>query len=1060
MPTSVPVSTFSGFAPRTLLRHNENSTLAVAEFTPVEASAFDFAPVLSGADAALFEAEMVDGAVVLRFIDAPDFETPLDANGDNRYVVTVSRNYGTESVIEGVATATIIVRVTDLFEPKPIFLSNGAGDALTVTYDNLTGLGTYVYRPLPRENGTGTVLSISAVSPDPSLGAPRLTFAGADAALFTMDEDGNVSFIAAPDFEAPADANGDNVYELTFTATAGASNTATARIVVQNINETPPEITSPLGTTAPEIITGAPYGGGLLAYVPAANPGDANGLGWSISGDDAARFSFDRFNNIFFNAAPDFEAPSDADGNGIYRFTLTVTSDGGFTDSQDVTVTLTNVNEAPVTSSAAALTVSENAAGTVYAGIASDEDGDTLSWSIEGTDAALFAIDSDTGAVTFVTPADFERPTDSDGDNYYEFTVVASDGALSDSQAVRMRIVNANDAPVITSDTTATVVENSTALIYVATATDDDRDAITFTLGGADAALFTLSGGMLRFTAGADFEAPGDADDDGVYALIINASDGTLTSSLAMSVTVTNVAEAPVVTSATSVSFAENGLGVAYRATAFAETGEPVTWLLGGVDAGLFGIDSLTGAVSFLAPRDFETPIDAGGDKIYDIKVFAGTPSGFVGEGQVSIAVTNINDVVILGTIGGDSLVGTNGIDTIIGLEGDDLISGRGAQDTLSGGGGDDILNGGRGADSMAGGADNDIYLVDDVGDVVFEEADGGLDTVRTSISLVLADDGGVERLTLLGSAAINGTGNSLDNALEGNIAANLLSGLDGADTIRGGVGDDTVIGGAGDDNLAGGAGFDLIEGGEGNDDLRGGNNADTMLGGLGDDTYLHEDASDLIIEAAGEGDDVVIALASIVMADGSEIELVQMRGSADLDATGNGGDNQIEGNSGHNTLSGLGGADRLVGNAGDDEIDGGDGNDTLFGSAGDDTLQGGEGGDRLLGGTGADTFVYDGIAEGGDLVISFETGIDVVQVSASGFFGVDVAAGDDLVALGRFTVNDTGLPTGALAQFIYESDTGRLLFDANGDAAGGRELLVNLVGAPGFTAADFMLVA
>jgi len=1053
-------SAFTGFAPRTVLRFNENATHEVVELLPAQIGSFAYAPVLSGADAALFSAEIVDGAVVVRFLDAPDFEAPDDWGANNRYDVTVSLDFGSAGTVEGTAVAQLIIRITDLYEPLPIFVANGTGDNLSVTYNNLTGIGSYLYQPRPAENGTGVVLSVGALSPDPTLGTPSLVMSGVDAALFTMDAAGNVTFLVAPDFEAPGDANGDNVYELTFTATAGVSHTATARILVRNVNEIPPEITSPLGTTAPEIATGTPYGGGLLAYAPAANLGDANSASWAITGADAARFSMDQHYNIFFRVAPDFEAPNDADGDGVYSVTLTVTTDGGLSDSQDITVTLTDVNERPVNTSAATISVAENSTGTVYTGVASDEDGDTLAWSLTGEDATLFTVDAATGAVRFVTPADFERPSDNEEDNYYHFSIVASDGALADTQEVRLRVTNAQDAPVITSDATASVAENFTGLIYVATATDDDRDAITFSLAGADAALFTFAGGQLRFQTGADFEIPGDADGDGIYAVTVRASDGGRTTSKALAISITNVAEAPVVTSPASVTFAENGTGIAYQAAAFAETGEPVTWLLGGTDRALFGIDSLTGAVSFVTAPDFETPADAGGDNVYDIKVFAGTPSGMVGEAAVSIAVTDVRDVIIYGTSGADNILGTGGIDTIIGLDGADILNGRGGSDTLSGGEENDLLNGGRGADSMAGGEGDDTYLVEDAGDVVFELAGEGIDTVRTSITLALAEGSEIENLVLAGIAEIDGSGTSAENRVDGNIAANTLSGLGGADTLAGGAGNDTLLGGEGDDSLIGGAGDDRLEGGDGSDQMRGNSGADTFLGGAGDDIYFYEASEDLVVEVAGEGTDVVRASISYVQAEGDEIEQVLLLGNAALSVTGNGADNNIEGNEGANVLLGFGGADRIVGNGGADSIEGGAGDDSLFGSAGADTLRGGAGVDRLQGGVGNDIFVYGGAGEGGDQLSLFEIGLDRIALSASGFFGGAVAEGADLEALGRFQINDTGLAVGALAQFIYESDVGRLWFDANGDAAGGRAAMVVLTGAPGLTIADLVVIA
>src|SRR5262249_50502719 len=124
----------------------------------------------------------------------------------------------------------------------------------------------------------------------------------------------------------------------------------------------------------------------------------------------------------------------------------------------------------------------------------------------------------------------------------------------------------------------------------------------------------------------------------------------------------------------------------------------------------------------------------------------------------------------------------------------------------LTGNEGDNTLNGAAGADHMAGGAGNDLYIVDNVGDVVDEGAGSGTDTVQSSIAFSLVENGrtwmgALENLTLTGAAAIAGTGNDLDNLLHGNAGAN---------TLTGGLGNDTLDGGAGVDSLVGGDGSDL----------------------------------------------------------------------------------------------------------------------------------------------------------------------------------------------------------------------------------------------------------
>ena len=117
------------------------------------------------------------------------------------------------------------------------------------------------------------------------------------------------------------------------------------------------------------------------------------------------------------------------------------------------------------------------------------------------------------------------------------------------------------------------------------------------------------------------------------------------------------------------------------------------------------------------------------------------------------------------------------------------------------------MLNGGSGADAMTGGAGYDTYFVDNTGDTVTELLQGGGDLVQSTISYTLPTQ--VEDLTLLGGANLNGTGNTLANAITGNSGNNALSGGDGLDKLDGAAGNDRLDGGAGSDALTGGLGGD-----------------------------------------------------------------------------------------------------------------------------------------------------------------------------------------------------------------------------------------------------------
>ena len=211
------------------------------------------------------------------------------------------------------------------------------------------------------------------------------------------------------------------------------------------------------------------------------------------------------------------------------------------------------------------------------------------------------------------------------------------------------------------------------------------------------------------------------------------------------------------------------------------------------------------------------------------------------------------------------------------------------------------------------------------------------------------------------------------------------VSGIHGGYTIANGVVIENAVGGSGDDILTGNAADNLLNG-------RGGD--DVMTGGEGDDIFVVQSAGDQVIELADEGRDTIRSnVLDIALADFDFVEAVDLRGDADLAATGtaradsltgNSGANRLAGKAGDDTLSGGGGKDRLLGGDGDDLLKGGGGKDVLIGGDGDDTLIGGRGTDVLTGGTGSDTFVME-VGGGKDRITDFGAG-DLLDLTAFGF--------------------------------------------------------------------------
>ncbi len=335
-----------------------------------------------------------------------------------------------------------------------------------------------------------------------------------------------------------------------------------------------------------------------------------------------------------------------------------------------------------------------------------------------------------------------------------------------------------------------------------------------------------------------------------------------------------------------------------------------------------------------------------------------------IGTENDDILIGGSHDEVLTGFGGQDYLSGGDGNDTLEGGAGDDTLIGEAGDDILTAGEGDDLLAGGEGNNRLYGGIGNDTYVVDDNQSAIVESAGEGADTVKSTISYTLGDN--LENLILLGSDAINGVGNALNNVITGSIADNVIDGGTGADVMTGGAGNDTYIVDDTGDVVAETAneGIDLVlssvtytlqsgalqsgvenliltgtdaingTGNELNNTITGNNldntlsgdaGADAMIGGAGNDTYIVDDVGDSVQEAAKEGIDTVNASIDYTLS--ANTENLLLTGLNATDGIGNDLDNVLTGNSGSNTLTG---------GLGNDTLDGGDGSDTYVFNFGD----------------------------------------------------------------------------------------------------------------------------
>lgn len=217
-------------------------------------------------------------------------------------------------------------------------------------------------------------------------------------------------------------------------------------IAVYNFDNTPPTITSTTSFSTAENVSTTTN----IATIRTSESATITISGGADSARFTITFSDSQSANIRFVVSPNFESPADSGGDNIYNISLLATDSVGLTGSQSITISVTNVNEAPtITAFAAAETatysVAENTTSLYNINATDVDSGTTLTYSLTGTDAADFIISS-SGVLSFSPAPDFEAATDSDTNNTYIVITWVSDGSLSDSQTVTITVTNVNES--------------------------------------------------------------------------------------------------------------------------------------------------------------------------------------------------------------------------------------------------------------------------------------------------------------------------------------------------------------------------------------------------------------------------------------------------------------------------------------------------------------------------------------------------------------------------------------------------------------------------------------
>ncbi|HAJ63277.1 MAG TPA: hypothetical protein DCP31_31965, partial [Cyanobacteria bacterium UBA8543] len=547
----------------------------------------------------------------------------------------------------------------------------------------------------------------------------------------------------------------------------------------------------------------------------------------------------------------------------------------------------------------------------------------------------------------------------------------------------------------------------------------------------------------------------------------------------------------------------DGGLGTNLLIVNYSTIGTPGNGLINSVvtdGSGLFSIrNSITNQVNFTHIEQF----DVTGTRYNDTLIggaFADTLNGGLGNDSIN------------GGNGDNSLNGGNGNDTVLGGTGNDTINAGLGNDSVDGGLGIDLLI----VDYSTSGSSNfgvssAVSLENGIARGYFSTYNGSVYDQVTFNNIEQFLVTGTNYADILYGGAFSDTfsgGGGNDYIYGGNSSTqsndNVLDGGEGNDTLIAGAGNDSINGGAGNDLITGGGGIDTIEGGAGVDVLTTGDFSTATTNLVFDDSgNTHES----IILANGSSVSGIELFENLNTGSGNDQILFTLRDDNNL-KTGL-GDDTINAGLGYDNVDGGAGTDVLIvdysttgrpgygfsssiylnpngsisgafsayngsrydqitfsnieqlnltGTSFNDTLRGGTGSDSLTGGDGNDILVGGVGNDVLTGGTGQERFTFNAANEGIDTISDFQTSVDNIYISRAGFGGGLVA--NAAIATSQF-LSGLGVTaaTNSTQRFIYNTSTGALFFDADGNGLSSAAIqIATLTGTPTLANTDIFV--
>jgi Ca2+-binding RTX toxin-like protein len=631
------------------------------------------------------------------------------------------------------------ITLSQLLAQPPVITSDGGGsNAAIAIAENTTAITTVTATDI----NAGDVLIYTITG-------------GADAALFTLNATtGVLTLNTAANFEAPADAGANNVYDVVVQVSDGTYNDVqTLAVTVQNVNE------AATGALAIDPITGYTITNNVVSITASNTLADPDGMinfvqyQWqNFVGGNWVNIPGATTNTVANTAnAPVRVLSSYTDAFGIHTFTAVADQ------LKLAPVIISNLGGATATTN-----VAENSSVVTTVTATDANLGDVLTYSIDGgADAGKFTIDANTGALSFIAAPNFESATDAGANNVYDVIVKVSDGSLFDTQAIAVTVTNLNEA--------ATGSLNITG--YTATDTNANLTALN-TLSDPD--------GMTGFV---QYQWQRLNTNTGLWQNIAGATSATLANQSNASVRVTST-------------YTQSTFGlttvVAAETAIIGTNGDNYRAGTAGVDyvLGLAGNDNLTG--------------NAGND----------TVDGGIGNDTMNATANDGNDVYIGGAgIDTYDLSATAAAATVnlttgtasSAQTGTDILTGF---EDVSGSSGNDNITDGAGVNRLDGNNGNDTFAM--TNDGVADDVRGGGNNDTIDYSALIAD----LSVILNGNSAVTVTNGDTIRSIEnfiGGSGNDTITGDNNANQLTGGAGNDVITGGTGADVLTGGSGTDTF---------------------------------------------------------------------------------------------------------------------------------------------------------------------------------------------------------------------------------------------------------